>query len=160
RLVEEAVGPLHDGAEIHDVAVDDGLRGKRMEAEAGHLPPGLLLLDLHDLDGARPDVDAHQVLAFRRHLGGPHSSSPNTRMRSGSFSPSASRILRFVSIRHPYPFSIRSIVSTERFARRASSAFDIISSMRVLRRLFLWSGPFFGDGGALDWSLWSMGALR
>src|SRR5215831_5100288 len=67
----------------------------------------------------------------------PYSSSPNTVTRSLGLSPSASRILRFVSIRQESPRSTRSIVNVETPARRASSAFDIIFSRRSFFRLFL-----------------------
>ena len=62
-LVEELVEPLDDGRGVLHVAVDDRLRRQRVVAE---LHQGLLapdVLELAELDGARPDVDPHQVVS-------------------------------------------------------------------------------------------------
>jgi len=61
--------------------------------------------------------------------------SGQTSARAEGLSPSASRILRLVSMRHGHPASTRSIVSGDTPARRASSALLIIASWRSLRTL-------------------------
>jgi hypothetical protein len=54
---------VDDGRAVHDVAVDDGLRGQRRDAVANHRETFASLAELHDLDRARADVDADEVLA-------------------------------------------------------------------------------------------------
>jgi len=56
---------------------------------------------------------------------------------SDSLNPSASRILRCVSIRQGMPFSIREIVIGESSACLASSVLLIRSDSRTVLRLFL-----------------------
>jgi len=56
---------------------------------------------------------------------------------SDSPNPSASKILRWVSIRHGMPFSMREIVIGESSACLASSVLLIRSDSRTVLRLFL-----------------------
>ena len=51
--------------------------------------------------------------------------------------PNASNILRWVSIRHGRPFSIREMVSGDTFASRANSALLINSDSRICLSEFL-----------------------
>ena len=72
-LGEDLPQPLDDGLRVHHVAVDDRLRRQRLVAGADQPVALPALLDLADLDRARSDVDADEVLSLR-HLSPPRRS--------------------------------------------------------------------------------------
>ena len=73
RVGEDAEERLGHGAGVHDVTVDDRLRRQGREAPLDDLELLARLLELHDLDGARADIDADEVFSFG-HAGGSPSS--------------------------------------------------------------------------------------
>ena len=121
QAIEERAHRVDHARMVHDGAVDDGVRGDRLDAEVEELKPAPALLHLGDLDRARSQVQSDAVLRHRRVLpfgqggaaGGARSSLLRRRRRPSrdliGFRPSASRIFRFVSIRQGMPRSTRSI---------------------------------------------------
>src|ERR1019366_8398235 len=63
-IVEDPRERLGDGPRVHDVPIDDRLRRERRPAPADDLQLLARLFELHDLDRARPDIDADEILAF------------------------------------------------------------------------------------------------
>ena len=63
-VLERAAERLDDGALVHHLTVDDGLRAERHEAEAQQADALSGLLDLADLDPGGADIDADEVFTF------------------------------------------------------------------------------------------------
>jgi len=63
-VVKDPGERLGDRGRIHDVTVDDRLRGELRPPPADDLELLARLFELHDLDRARADIDADEVLAF------------------------------------------------------------------------------------------------
>ena len=66
---EEPLDRVDHGAGVHDGAVDDRLRGKRLDPDVDELVLGSALaagLELDGLDGRGPDVESDQPLSSCR----------------------------------------------------------------------------------------------
>ena len=64
-IVKELRQRLDDGAAVHHVTIDDGLRRKRRIAEPNELDAFAALLHLTNFDRARTDIDPDQIAPFR-----------------------------------------------------------------------------------------------
>jgi hypothetical protein len=63
-VLKETRECFHHRTAVHDVPIDDGLRGQRRIAESHELEPLATVAQLTDFDRARTDVDPDEITSF------------------------------------------------------------------------------------------------